>query len=46
MDGSGADRSIAEQVVAEIRQEGGQAVACLESVATMEGGEKIVQDRH
>ena len=43
VDGSGYDQSIAEQVVAEIRQEGGQAVACMESVATMEGGEKIVQ---
>ncbi len=43
LDGSGFDQSIAEQVVGEIRQEGGQAVACMESVATMEGGEKIVQ---
>ena len=43
VDGSGFDQSFAEQVVNEIRQEGGQAVPCLESVATMEGGEKIVQ---
>ena len=43
VDGSGFDQSIAEQVVGEIRQEGGQAVACMESVATMAGGEKIVQ---
>ncbi len=43
VDGSGFDQSIAEQVVEEIRQEGGDAVACLESVVTMEGGEKIVQ---
>jgi NAD(P)-dependent dehydrogenase (short-subunit alcohol dehydrogenase family) len=43
VDGSGFDQSIAEQVVGEIRQEGGTAVACTESVATMEGGERIVQ---
>jgi NAD(P)-dependent dehydrogenase (short-subunit alcohol dehydrogenase family) len=43
VDGSGFDQSIAEQVVGEIRQAGGTAVACTESVATMEGGEKIVQ---
>ncbi|MFQ6029090.1 MAG: SDR family NAD(P)-dependent oxidoreductase [Dehalococcoidia bacterium] len=43
VDGSGFDQSIAEQVVAEIQQEGGAAVACLESVATMAGGERIVQ---
>ena len=43
VDGSGFDQSIAEEVVAEIRQDGGAAVACTESVATMEGGERIVQ---
>ena len=43
LDGSGADQSIAEQVAAEIRESGGEAVACQESVATMEGGETIVQ---
>ena len=43
VDGSGADQLVAEQVVAEIREAGGAAVACAESVATMEGGEKIVQ---
>ena len=43
LDGSGADQSIAEQVAAEIREGGGEAVACQESVATMEGGEQIVQ---
>ena len=43
VDGSGFDQSIAETVVAEIRDEGGTAVACTESVATMEGGERIVQ---
>ena len=43
VDGSGFDQSFADQVVNEIRQEGGQAVPCLESVATMEGGEQIVR---
>ena len=43
VDGSGFDQSIAEQVVAEIREAGGEAVACMESVATMAGGERIVQ---
>jgi NAD(P)-dependent dehydrogenase (short-subunit alcohol dehydrogenase family) len=43
VDGSGQDQSIAEQVVAAIREAGGTAVACTESVATMSGGEKIVQ---
>ena len=43
VDGSGFDQSIAETVVGEIRDEGGIAVACTESVATMEGGERIVQ---
>lgn len=43
VDGSGADQSIAEQVVSEIREAGGDAVASSESVATMSGGERIVQ---
>ncbi len=43
VDGTGADQSIAEQVASEIRQDGGAAVACTESVVPMEGGEKIVQ---
>ena len=43
VDGSGYDQSIAETVAAEINAEGGAAVACTESVVTMEGGEKIVQ---
>ena len=43
VDGSGADDSVAGQVVAEIRENGGEAAACMESVATMDGGEKIVQ---
>ncbi len=43
VDGSGADNSIAQQVASEIEAAGGTAVACTESVASMEGGEKIVQ---
>ena len=43
VDGSGADQSIAEQVVSEIVEAGGTAVACTESVTSMSGGEKIVQ---
>ena len=43
VDGSGQDQSLAEGVVSEIREAGGTGVACTESVATMAGGEKIVQ---
>jgi len=43
VDGSGFDQSVAQQVVAEIREEGGTAVACTESVTSMVGGERIVQ---
>ena len=43
LDGSGADQSVAQQVVDEIKAAGGEGIACMESVATMEGGEKIVQ---
>ena len=43
LDGSGGSVAIADSVVDEIRLNGGQAVACYESVATMEGGEAIVQ---
>ena len=43
LDGSGADQSVAQQVVDEIRAAGGEGTACMESVATMAGGEKIVQ---
>ena len=43
VDGSGADHSIAQQVVSEIQEAGGSAVACTESVTSMEGGEKIIQ---
>jgi len=43
MQGDGADRSVAEQVVEEIRRNGGKAVASQDSVATPEGGEAIVR---
>ena len=43
VDGSGFDQSIAEQVVSEIREAGGTAVASIESVTSMSGGESIVQ---
>ena len=39
VDGSGQDQSIAVQVVAEIKGEGGNAIACMEAVREMEGGE-------
>ncbi len=43
VDGSGADTKMADQVVDEITDAGGEAVADYESVATPEGGESIVQ---
>ena len=43
VDGSGSDVSVAQQVVNDITQTGGSAVACTESVVSMEGGEKIIQ---
>ena len=43
VDGSGVDQSVADQVATEIRESGGSAVSCGESVATMTGGERIVQ---
>ena len=43
VDGSGSDQSVAEQAVSEIRESGGTAVACTESVTSMSGGERIVQ---
>jgi NAD(P)-dependent dehydrogenase (short-subunit alcohol dehydrogenase family) len=42
MHGEGADPSVADQVVAEIEEAGGRAVASHESVASPEGGEAIV----
>ena len=41
--GEGSDASPADQVMAEIVAAGGEAVANYDSVATMEGGERIVQ---
>jgi NAD(P)-dependent dehydrogenase (short-subunit alcohol dehydrogenase family) len=43
VDGSGAARSPADEVVAEIKKLGGEAVANYDSVATMQGGENIVK---
>ena len=42
-DGVGHDSGPAETVVKEIRKDGGEAVANYDSVASMEGGERIVQ---
>jgi NAD(P)-dependent dehydrogenase (short-subunit alcohol dehydrogenase family) len=41
--GEGNDAGPAEAVATEIRAAGGEAVACLESVATPEGGKAIIQ---
>ncbi|AXQ31761.1 SDR family NAD(P)-dependent oxidoreductase [Solimonas sp. K1W22B-7] len=43
MHGDGADGSVADQVVEEIRRNGGKAVASHDSVATPEGGAAIVR---
>jgi NAD(P)-dependent dehydrogenase (short-subunit alcohol dehydrogenase family) len=43
MQGDGVDAGPAETVVQEIRAAGGEAIACLESVATPEGGAAIIQ---
>ena len=43
VDGTGYDRSPADQVVKEITDAGGTAVPCHESVVTMQGGEDIVK---
>ncbi|MEJ6012201.1 SDR family NAD(P)-dependent oxidoreductase, partial [Novosphingobium aquae] len=42
LDGSGADTSVAQQAADQIKAEGGEAVACTESVATAEGGKAII----
>ncbi|MEX0785604.1 MAG: SDR family NAD(P)-dependent oxidoreductase [Dehalococcoidia bacterium] len=42
-DGTGTDNGPADQVVAEIKDAGGDAAPCYESVATVGGGEKIIQ---
>ena len=41
--GEGADPGPAEEVVREIKEAGGEAVACTESVATPEGGAAVVR---
>ena len=41
--GEGGDASAAQEVVNEIKSAGGQAVACVDSVATPEGGQAIVK---
>jgi NAD(P)-dependent dehydrogenase (short-subunit alcohol dehydrogenase family) len=43
VDGTGASSSAADQVVAEIQEAGGEAVANYDSVSSEEGGEAIVQ---
>jgi NAD(P)-dependent dehydrogenase (short-subunit alcohol dehydrogenase family) len=43
VDGSGNDSGPADEVVAEIKSNGGEAVACMESVATMDGADKIIR---
>lgn len=43
VDGSGDDRTAAQQVADEITAAGGEAVANTDSVTTMEGGERIVK---
>jgi NAD(P)-dependent dehydrogenase (short-subunit alcohol dehydrogenase family) len=41
--GDGVDTGPAQEVVQEIKAAGGEAVACTESVATIEGGKAIIQ---
>jgi NAD(P)-dependent dehydrogenase (short-subunit alcohol dehydrogenase family) len=41
--GEGADQTPAQQVVAEIKKAGGQAVANADNIATIKGGEGLVQ---
>ena len=42
-DGSGTGSAMADEVVAEIREAGGEAVANYDNVATVEGGENILK---
>jgi len=41
--GEGSDRSVSEQVAGEIRSRGGEAVSSTDSVASWEGGRRVVQ---
>ncbi len=43
VDGEGKDASHAQQVVSEIKEAGGEAVANTENIATVKGGESLVQ---
>src|SRR5262245_23990379 len=43
MVGTGADAGPAEEVVQAIKRAGGDAIACSDSVATQDGGKKIIQ---
>src|SRR6202790_1092785 len=43
MDGSGDDRTPAEQVVDEIRTMGGEAIANADNVADWEGGQRLIR---
>lgn len=43
LSGDGIDAGPAQEVVTEIRERGGDAVACTESVATAQGGQAIVE---
>jgi NAD(P)-dependent dehydrogenase (short-subunit alcohol dehydrogenase family) len=43
VNGVGSDRAPAQQVVDEIKSAGGQAVANVENIATVKGGESLVQ---
>ena len=43
LDGTGEAKSPADEVVKEIKDAGGAAVACYENVSSMEGGERIIQ---
>src|SRR5579875_2752893 len=43
VDGSGDDRTPAEQVVDEIREMGGEAVANADDIADWEGGQRLIR---
>ena len=43
VDGVGQDIKVADQVVQEIKDKGGEAASSYDTVATMEGGEKIIK---